>query len=114
MPCVTTSLGPACLSRRLADEKEDVAGGENSGGQHAEAVKRSLHEGKALWVWNVGWVQEGPEFGRWFSSSGQAWLTSLVCGVEKREESKMTFLAWGITREALSLGGRGPGTGRTE
>lgn len=50
MPCVSTSLGPARLSRILADEKEDPAGRENSRCHSAEAAKRRLHRGKALWV----------------------------------------------------------------
>lgn len=60
MPCINTFLGPARLSRRLAVEKENIAGGENSGGQHSEAAKRRLHEGKALWVWNWGGCGKGP------------------------------------------------------
>lgn len=53
MPCVNTSLGPACLSRRLADEKEDVTGGENSGAnmqkQRREVFMRERLCGSGTW-----------------------------------------------------------------
>ena len=43
------------------EEKEDAAGRESSRCQSAEAAKGRLHQGKALWVQNVGWLQERPE-----------------------------------------------------
>lgn len=39
-------------------------------------------------------------FNQW---SGQAWLTSLICGVKKRVKMLWGFLTWNQKREALSL-----------